>query len=251
MERFPSSGHLASWCGLCPGNAESAGKRHSGKTNKGNRYVRCVLVQSAWAAARIVRERNFFTTFFFRVSQRAGMKKAAIAVAHRILTIVYSMIRSGDSYREQRSRLLRPPSPRTHHKPPHSAARNASAFWFTSNQNYPRKPANTLIPQACFTKEKGLIRFCAGWGFANRAEPRFSDIGGSGRSPDWIISGRRRWTGRISRSARGRSATSRCTASSASQQVTVASLAGDTRRCDHIRSLTGIPRRLRLFRNRC
>jgi len=101
MERFPSSGHLASWCGLCPGNAESAGKRHSGKTNKGNRYVRRVLVQSAWAAARIVRKRNFFTTFFFRVSQRAGMKKAAIAVAHRILTIIYSMVRSGDSYREQ------------------------------------------------------------------------------------------------------------------------------------------------------
>lgn len=101
MERFPSSRHLASWCGLCPGNAESAGKRHSGKTNKGNRYVRRVLVQAAWAAARIVRQRNFFTTFFFRVSQRAGMKKAAIAVAHRILTIVYSMIRTGDSYREQ------------------------------------------------------------------------------------------------------------------------------------------------------
>jgi len=101
MERFPTSGHLASWCGLCPGNAESAGKRHSGRTSKGNRYVRRVLVQSAWAAARIVRRRNFFTTFFYRISGRAGMKKAAIAVAHRILTIVYSMIRTGAFYREQ------------------------------------------------------------------------------------------------------------------------------------------------------
>jgi transposase len=101
MERFPTSGHLASWCGLCPGNAESAGKRHSGRTSKGNRYVRRVLVQSAWAAARIVRRRNFFTTFFYRISSRAGMKKAAIAVAHRILTIVYSMIRTGAFYREQ------------------------------------------------------------------------------------------------------------------------------------------------------
>jgi transposase len=103
MERFPDSGHLASWCGLCPGNAESAGKRHSGRTNKGNRYVRRALVQSAWAAARIVRKRNFFTTFFYRVSRRAGMKKAAIAVAHRILAIVYSMIRTGAEYREQGS----------------------------------------------------------------------------------------------------------------------------------------------------
>jgi transposase len=101
MERFPDSGHLASWCGLCPGNAESAGKRHSGRTGKGNRYVRRVLVQSAWAAARIVRKRNFFTALFYRVSSRAGMKKAAVAVAHRILVIVYSMIRSGTAYREQ------------------------------------------------------------------------------------------------------------------------------------------------------
>jgi transposase len=101
MTRFPDSGHLASWCGLCPGNAESAGKRQSGKTNKGNRYVRRALVQSAWVAARIVRKRNFFTTFFYRVSGRAGTKKAALAVAHRILAVAYSMIRTGAEYREQ------------------------------------------------------------------------------------------------------------------------------------------------------
>jgi transposase len=101
MERFPTGRKLASWCGLSPGNDESAGKRHSGRTNKGNRYVRRVLVQSAWAAARIVRKRNFFTAFFYRISSRAGMKKAAIAVAHRILTIVHSMIRTGAEYREQ------------------------------------------------------------------------------------------------------------------------------------------------------
>jgi transposase len=101
MERFPSSGHLASWCGLCPGNAESAGKRHSGRTGKGNRYVRRALVQAAWAAARITRKRNFFTTFFYRICSRAGMKKAAVAVAHRLLAIVYSMIRDGSDYREQ------------------------------------------------------------------------------------------------------------------------------------------------------
>jgi hypothetical protein len=101
MSRFPTGGHLASWCGLCPGNSESAGKRHSGRTGKGNRYVRRVLVQAAWAAARINRRRTFFTTLFFRVSSRAGMKKAAIAVAHRILTLAYVMIRDGSPYREQ------------------------------------------------------------------------------------------------------------------------------------------------------
>jgi hypothetical protein len=101
MQQFPTAGHLASWCGLCPGNAESAGKRHSGRTNKGNRYVRRALVQAAWAAARITRRRTFFTTFFFRVSRKAGMKKAAVAVAHKILSLVYLMIRDGTPYREQ------------------------------------------------------------------------------------------------------------------------------------------------------
>jgi transposase len=92
MTRFPTAGHLASWCGLCPGNAESAGKRHSGRTGKGNRYIRRALVEAAWAAARITRRRTFFTTLFYRISQRAGMKKAAVAVAHRMLRIVYGMI---------------------------------------------------------------------------------------------------------------------------------------------------------------
>jgi transposase len=101
MSRFPAAGHLASWCGLCPGNAESAGKRHSGRTSKGNRYVRRALLQAAWAAARITRRRTFFTTFFFRVSRKAGMKKAAVAVAHKILALAYIMIRDGTRYREQ------------------------------------------------------------------------------------------------------------------------------------------------------
>jgi transposase len=101
MSRFPSAGHLASWCGLCPGNRQSAGKRQSGRTGKGNRYIRRVLVQAAWAAARISRRRTFFTTLFHRISHRAGIKKAAIAVAHRILNLAYCMIRDGSTYREQ------------------------------------------------------------------------------------------------------------------------------------------------------
>jgi transposase len=101
MSRFPSAGHLASWTALCPGNTESAGKRHSGRTNKGNRYVRRALLQAAWGAARITNRRTFFTSFFFRVSRKAGRKKAAVAVAHKILTLAYVMIRDGSHYREQ------------------------------------------------------------------------------------------------------------------------------------------------------
>lgn len=101
MSRFPSPGHLASWAGLCPGNSESAGKRHSGRTNKGNRYIRRALVQSAWAAARTSRKPTFLTAVIFRIARRAGMKKAAIAVAHRLIALVYCMIRDGSRYREQ------------------------------------------------------------------------------------------------------------------------------------------------------
>jgi transposase len=78
MSRFATTAHLASWCGPCPGNNKSAGKRLSGR---GNAYVRTLLVEAARATARITRRRAFFTTLFFRISRRAGMKKAAVAVA--------------------------------------------------------------------------------------------------------------------------------------------------------------------------
>ncbi len=98
MTQFPSSRHAASWAGLCPGNAESAGKRFSGKTRKGDRYLRRILVQSAWAAAR--NKDCFFAALFQRIALRRGMKKAAVAVAHHLLRVVYHLIREGGVYRE-------------------------------------------------------------------------------------------------------------------------------------------------------
>lgn len=100
MTQFPTPGHLASWAGLCPGNAESAGKRFSGRTRKGDRYVRRILVQSAWAASRA--NDCFLAALFFRTAQRRGMKKAAVAVAHRILVIAWHILaEQGVEYREQ------------------------------------------------------------------------------------------------------------------------------------------------------
>jgi len=99
MSVFPDAAHLASWAGLCPGNAESAGKRFSGRTRKGDRYLRRVLVQSAWAAART---RNcFLRALFFRIAGKRGLKKAAVAVAHRVLTIIWRIIRDGGAYEER------------------------------------------------------------------------------------------------------------------------------------------------------
>jgi len=99
MTPFPDAAHAASWAGLCPGNSESAGKRFSGRTRKGDRYLRRILVQSAWAAART--RDCFLAALFHRVAHRRGLKKAAVAVAHRILTIVWSMIRNGSEYQER------------------------------------------------------------------------------------------------------------------------------------------------------
>jgi len=100
MTQFPTPAHLASWAGLCPGNAESAGKRFSGRTRKGDRYVRRILVQSAWAASRT--HDCFLAALFFRTAQRRGMKKAAVAVAHRILLIAWHILsEAGAQYRER------------------------------------------------------------------------------------------------------------------------------------------------------
>ena len=98
MTRFPDAAHLASWAGLCPGNAESAGKRFSGRTRKGDRYLRRILVQSAWAAAHT--NGSFLQSLFFRIARRRGEKKACVAVAHRIATIIWKIIRDGGVYEE-------------------------------------------------------------------------------------------------------------------------------------------------------
>jgi transposase len=99
MAQFPTPGHLASWAGLCPGNAESAGKRFSGRTRNGNRYIRRILVQCAWPAART--HDCFLAALFVRIAQRRGMKKAAVAVAHRILIIVWHILAEGACYHER------------------------------------------------------------------------------------------------------------------------------------------------------
>ena len=99
MSQFPDAKHAASWAGLCPGNAESAGKRFSGKTRKGNRYLRRILVQNAWAVSHM--KDCFLTAVFYRIAHNCGRKKAAVAVAHRILVMAYHIIRDGTEYQER------------------------------------------------------------------------------------------------------------------------------------------------------
>lgn len=98
MNQFPDADHLASWAGLCPGNNESAGKRKSNRTRKGNRWLRRALCQSAWAVAHS--KRNYLTAVFYRRAGRHGLRKAVVATAHQLLIIVYHMLRDKQPYRD-------------------------------------------------------------------------------------------------------------------------------------------------------
>ncbi len=99
MQQFPTAGHLASWAGVCPGNHESAGKRLSGKTRKGNPWLRRILIQAAYAATR--QKNCYLAAQFRRIAARRGAKRAAMAVAHSILIIIYHLLSEGTSYEEQ------------------------------------------------------------------------------------------------------------------------------------------------------
>jgi len=96
MSRCPNAGHLASWAGVCPGNNESAGKRKSGKTPKGNRWLRRTLSQAAWAGSRT--KNSYTSAQYRRLCARRGKKRAVVAVAHSILVAVYHILKTGQPY---------------------------------------------------------------------------------------------------------------------------------------------------------
>jgi transposase len=98
MRQFPSAQHLASWAALCPGNHESAGKRKSGKTRDGNKWLRRTLCQAAWAVTR--KKNCYLSAQFKRLAGRRGVKRAVMAVAHTMLVIGYHMLKTGQTYHE-------------------------------------------------------------------------------------------------------------------------------------------------------
>jgi transposase len=97
MRQFPTAGQAASWAGLCPGEDESAGKRKSGRTRRGNVWLRRALTQAAWAATR--KKDCYFKALYHRMA-RKGSKRAIVAVAHAMLVTGYTLLWSGRSYKD-------------------------------------------------------------------------------------------------------------------------------------------------------
>ena len=98
MRRFPSAAHLAAWAGMAPGNDESAGKRRSGKTRKGNPHLRTLLVETGQAAGRT--KDTYLAAQYRRLAARRGQRRAAVAVGHTILGIIYYLLTRGTTYQE-------------------------------------------------------------------------------------------------------------------------------------------------------
>jgi transposase len=91
MSRFASAKHLASWAGLCPGNRQSGGRRLNGKPTNGDRWLRAVLGEVAWVIARM--PGTYLHAQYQRIARRRGRNRAAVAVAHSVLIIIYHVLR--------------------------------------------------------------------------------------------------------------------------------------------------------------
>ena len=96
MTRFPSDKHLASWAGLCPGNKQSGGKRLSGKTTKGNAQLRAILTEVVWVLSHM--KDNYLSAQYHRLARRIGKNKAAVAVSHSLLVIIYHVLSTKQPY---------------------------------------------------------------------------------------------------------------------------------------------------------
>jgi transposase len=98
MGQFPTAAHLASWAGVCPGNNESAGKRKTGRTRKGSKWLGGCLSEVAKAASRT--KGTYLSAHYHRLRGRRGPGKATMAVAHSILVIAYHVLDQGVAYQE-------------------------------------------------------------------------------------------------------------------------------------------------------
>jgi transposase len=106
MSRFKTAAQLASWAGMCPGNRQSAGKSQGGKTRKGNGWLRQALAEAAWAASRA--KGSSLQATYHRIAGRRGGRRACLAVGHRILRMVHTLLSTPRPYQEGGADYYRP-----------------------------------------------------------------------------------------------------------------------------------------------
>jgi len=98
LDSFPKDTALVAWCGLCPGNNESAGKRKSGRSPVRKHHLKTIMIDVAWAAVK--KKGSYFKDKYYRLKARRGAKRAIVAIAHRILLGLYHVIKDGDDFRD-------------------------------------------------------------------------------------------------------------------------------------------------------
>ena len=150
---FPDCHHLASWAAICPGNNESAGKRRSGKTRQGNRWLRGMLTQTAWAAAAA--KNSLFRDRYQRIKLRRGGQRAVIAMAHAQLIAAYWALRNGSPHPEQVQRLEQ--DRRDPRRPQHAGTTRYSAIEWTGV-----KGCVTVLPYVDLLESRPRGRLPAG-----------------------------------------------------------------------------------------
>jgi len=98
MDAFPTAQHLCSWAGLAPGNNESAGKRKSVHIGKGNNYLKSMLCEVSWVISS--KRQLYLSGWYWRIKQRKGAKRAVVALARKLLSIIYTMLKTGEPFNE-------------------------------------------------------------------------------------------------------------------------------------------------------
>jgi transposase len=100
MSAFPTAQHICSWAGLAPGNHQSAGKKKRQRVTHGNNYLKSMLCEVAWVVAG--KRKHYLSGWYWRLKQRTGAKRAIVALARKLLVIIYTMLKSKQPFDEQK-----------------------------------------------------------------------------------------------------------------------------------------------------
>jgi transposase len=100
MSAFPTAQHLCAWAGLAPGNHQSAGKKKKQRVTPGNNYLKTMLCEVAWVIA--AHRKLYLSSWYWRLKQRTDSKRAIVALARKLLVIIYAMLKSNQPYNEEK-----------------------------------------------------------------------------------------------------------------------------------------------------